>query len=170
MMRYAGLLLFGLLLAGCGYHSPQAGDSWVGGDARILYVDLFDNRASEPYLENYITDQVVFQFSRSRMVSITEKPANAEVVLSGTVEDFDTKAIAYNREDRITEYRARITVVAKLKRTRDGQILWQDRLTSSEDFPAAVDKNLQLEVQDLAAREVSRRLGEDLYAQMFNAF
>ncbi len=172
MMKYilAAFLILTVLLPACGYHSPQQGDAWVGGDNRLMYVEQFANRTTEPYLENYITDQVVYQFSRSRMVSLTENRAASEVVLQGTVENFSTNAGSYDRVDRIVEYTASITVNAKLINVSDGKILWQKSLSSSEVFPATVNKNLQLEGQDLAAREISARLGEDLYAQMFSNF
>ena len=46
-MRLILLLCF-LVLAGCGYHTPGASDTWAGGEARVLYVQLFDNRTTEP--------------------------------------------------------------------------------------------------------------------------
>jgi hypothetical protein len=40
----------------------------------------------------------------------------------------------------------------------------------SEDYLATVNKTLPLEGERLAAREVSKRLGEDLHASLLNSF
>ncbi|MBW2477603.1 MAG: hypothetical protein JRE63_09815 [Deltaproteobacteria bacterium] len=159
-----------ICLTGCGYHTPNRSDSWVGGNANTLFVDLFANRSTEPYLENYLTDQVVLQMSRTRMVELTERQDLADLVLTGTIDSFSADAIAYDAGDRITEYSARMSVLVKLVNRDDGQVLWQKRLSRSERFGAFVNKTLQLEGQDLAAREVAKRLAEDLYANLFNSF
>jgi hypothetical protein len=75
------LILFVVILAGCGYHNPGASDSWAGGEARILYIQLFDNKTTEPYLENYITSALVAELSRSRVVVLTEDETLADVRL-----------------------------------------------------------------------------------------
>ena len=60
-------ILFVVLLAGCGYHVPGTSDSWAGGEAKTLYIQLFDNQTTEPYLENFITEALVAELSRSRI-------------------------------------------------------------------------------------------------------
>ncbi len=168
-MRLA-LLLFVLVVSGCGYHTPGASDSWVGGDARVLYVQLFDNRTVEPYLENFITDAMVAELSRSRLIELTEDPGQADVRLVGDVRDFTTTARSYGSSDRITEYRATMKIDVRLLRKNSSEIVWRKNLTRSEDYLAAVNKNLQLEGQRLAARQVSQRLAEDIYAGLLNDF
>jgi hypothetical protein len=168
-MRIA-LMLFFVFLAGCGYHSPGSSDSWVGGDARILYVELFDNQTAEPYLENYITDAVVAELSRSRLVALTEEPASADVRLTGNVTDFKSSALAYGTSDQITDYRATMKVAVRLLGNDGNEVLWRDSLQRSEDYLATVNKNLQLEGERMAARQVAKRLAEDIYSSLLNSF
>ncbi len=164
------LLLFFVFLAGCGYHSPGSSDTWVGGDARILYVELFDNQTAQPYLENYITDAVVAELSRSRLVVLTEEPASADVRLRGNVTGFSSRALAYGTSDQITEYRATMTVSVHLLDKSGNEVLWKEELSRSEDHLASVNKNLQLEVERLAARQVAKRLAEDIHSSLLNSF
>ncbi len=176
-------ILFVVLIAGCGYHVPGTAttpgtsssrgtttDTWVGGDARVLYIQLFENQTSDPYLENYITDALVAELSRSRLVELTENPALADVRLVGEVKEFSSDAFAYGINDRITEYRAEMQVSVRLLPKSSGEVLWRDNLRRSEDYPAAVNKNLQLEGERLAALLVSRRLAEDIHAGLLNSF
>lgn len=163
-------ILFVVLLAGCGYHTPGSTDRWVGGDTRDLYVELFVNQTSQPYLENFVTDAMVAELSRSRLVKLTENPERAEILLVGEVKDFTSTALAYGSNDRITDYRATMTVAARLVRKGSSEIIWQGNLQRSEDYLATVNKNLQLEGELLAARQAAKRLAEDLYASLLNSF
>ena len=164
------MTLFVVLLAGCGYHSPGSSDSWVGGDARVLYVSLFDNQTAEPYLENYITDALVAELSRSRLVELTENPDLADVRLEGDVKDFSSSALAYGTSDQITDYRATMTVAVRLLKKDGNEILWRENLSRGEDYLATVNKNLQLEGERLAARQVSERLAEDIHSSLLKSF
>ena len=164
------ITLFVLLLAACGYHAPGSMDSWVGGDARVLYVQLFDNQTSEPYLENYITDALVAELSRSRLVELTEDRDLADVLLEGDVKDFSSSALSYGTSDQITDYRASMNVSVRLLARDSNEILWRENLQRSEDYLATVNKNLQLEGERLAAQQVSKRLAEDIHSSLLNSF
>jgi outer membrane lipopolysaccharide assembly protein LptE/RlpB len=168
-MRIVLILLF-VVLSGCGYHTPDSSDTWVGGDARVLYVELFDNQTAEPYLENYISDALVAELSKSRLVELTEEPASADVRLTGNVTDFKSSALAYGTTDQITEYRATMKVAVRLLASDGNEVLWQESLQRSEDYLATVNKNLQLEGERLAARQVAKRLAEDIYSSLLNSF
>ncbi len=169
-MRLFGLLLV-LALSGCGYAVPGKGDAWVGGGARVVYVELFENHTTQPYLENYLTDALVLELSRSRVIELTENPEKADVRLVGSITEFTSSAHAYGGvADRITSYRASMSASARLARNDSGEILWQAGRARTEDYVATVDKNQQLDGENFAARQVSRRLAEDFHAAMLNSF
>ena len=170
LLRRLAILLLLALTAGCGYHTPGAAEKWAGGDARVVYIQLFVNQTSEPYLENYVTDALVSELSRSRMIKITENPAQAEAVLSGEINSFSSSSLAYSTLDRITAYRATMNVAARLTRRESGEVLWRQGRSRSEEYLATYDKNLQLEGQNLVARQVAQRLAEDLYASLLYSF
>ena len=164
------LILLALLVSGCGYHVPGASDAWVGGDARLVYVQLFENMTAEPYLDNYMTDALVEELSRSRLFELTENADAAEVLIGGTVDNFTSSAISFSSTDTITDYRATMGITVQLVGNGKGQILWQEKMSRSEDYSAAVNKNLQLEGERLAARQVARRLAEDIRSRLLNNF
>ena len=164
------LMLFFVLLAGCGYHTPGSSDTWVGGDARILYVQQFENLSGEPYLENYMTDALIAELSRSRLVELTEDQSLANVRLVGVVKDFNSSARGYGTNDQITDYLATMNISVRLLDKGGNEILWQGELARSEDYLATVNKNLQLEGERLAARQVAKRLAEDVYSRLLESF
>jgi len=158
------------LIAGCGYHTPGSSDAWVGGDAHTVYIQLFDNQTAQPYLDNYVTDALVAELSRSRFLSLTENPNLADVHLVGEVKGFSSSALAFGSNDRITDYRATMTVAVRLVRKGSTEVLWQENMQRSEDYLATLDKNLQLEGERLAAVQIAQRLAEDINASLLNSF
>jgi outer membrane lipopolysaccharide assembly protein LptE/RlpB len=164
------LMLACLLLAGCGYHSPGADDAWVGQQGRTLYVELFANRTSEPYLDSVVTEEVAMQLSRSRLVELIEDHNSADLLLGGTIAVFTSDAVAYDVNDDISEYRASMTVKARLVSRHDGKVLWQSELSRSETYPALPDKSLQQSGESLTARVLARRIAEDLHARLLSTF
>lgn len=164
------LFLLVLLVLGCGYHVPGASDPWVGGDARVVYVQLFENTTAQPYLDNYITDALVEELSRSRLFELTENVDAAEVLIGGTVDSFTSSAVSYSSTDTISDYLATMGITVKLVQNSNDQVLWQEKMSRSETYSAAVNKNLQLEGERLTARQVARRLAEDVRAQLLNNF
>ena len=171
MMRLSLLMATLLLvLCGCGYHAPGPGDSWVGHEGRTLYVDLFANRTTEPYLDSVVTEEIAMQLSRSRLVELVEDRQTADLLLDGTVTGFDSNAVAYDADDRISEYAAVMVVQARLVRRGDGAVLWQGNLQRSETYPAAFDKNLRQEGESLAGRIVAKRIAEDLLSRFLADF
>ena len=163
-------IFFILVVAGCGYHTPGSSDSWVGGEARTLYVQLFDNQTVEPYLENYMTDALIAELSTSRLIELTENPGKADVRLVGDVKTFSDSARSYGNSDQITEYSATMAITVRLLHKNSSDIVWQTSLTRSADYLATINKNLQLEGQRLAAIRVSQRLAEDIHANMLHSF
>jgi outer membrane lipopolysaccharide assembly protein LptE/RlpB len=164
------LIILILLVAGCGYHVPGASDPWVGGDARVVYIRLFENLTAEPYLDNYMTDALVEELSRSGLFALTENVESADVSIDGTVDSFASSAISYSSSDRITDYRATMHITVRLLDNAGDQVVWRRKMSRSEDYTAAVNKNLQLEGERLAARLVARRLAEDIRAHLLNSF
>jgi outer membrane lipopolysaccharide assembly protein LptE/RlpB len=159
-----------IVLSGCGYHAPGASDAWVGGDARTVNIQLFVNQTGQPYLDNYLTEALVAELSRSRFLTITENPELADLQLVGEVKYFNSSAISYGSTDRITDYRATMTITARLVRRGSSEVLWQENLRRSEDYLATLDKNLQEAGERLAAIQVSQRLAEDINAHLLNSF
>ena len=168
--RFLMVVLALCLSAGCGYRVPGGGDAWVGQQGRTLCVELFANRTIEPYLDSVMTEEMAIQLSRSRLVELVENRKGADLLLGGEVTAFESRVAAYGAKDQISEYRASMTVKARLIRRESGAVLWQDEITRSETYPALDDKSLQQEGESLAGRVVARRIAEDLHAHLLSAF
>ncbi len=169
-MRCAALLLgLALSLAGCGYHVPGTSGGALS-EVQTLYVQLFENERFEPFLENELTNAVSSQLARKRDARLVESAVLADAVLSGTITDYQTAAVSYNRDDNIAEYRSTMTIVVMLRRTRDNKILWKGNASWSKEYFTAIDKTAQEDNEAEAIDEISRRLAEEIYYRITDDF
>ena len=96
--------------------------------------------------------------------------AQADAVVEGTILSYSSSAIAYDSNDTIKEYRARMAVEVKLRNRSDGRLLWQNRLTWQEPYLANIDKSLQNDLENDAIREIDRRLAEEFLFRLLANF
>ncbi|HIE10630.1 MAG TPA: hypothetical protein EYP62_03370 [Kiritimatiellae bacterium] len=124
-MRTAGAgALAALFLAGCvGY---QLG-SMLPRDIRTVFVPPFENRTSEPSLEDELTRATIAEIQRDGSLIVSEAGA-ADAVLKVTLRKFELVPLAYTKEKTslVDEYRMRVRAHVVLQRTRDESIVYQN--------------------------------------------
>lgn len=158
-----------LLLVGCGYHFPGKSGTLPGGVQR-LQIPLFANHTAKPRLENQLSSRVSEVFARNPQLTLVERADQAEAVLEGVIRTYSSAALSYNQNDDISEYRATLTVEAKLRRVDDGRLLWSGLLSWDEKYIAADDKGLQSDLEDQAIEEMVLRLAEELLYRLLDDF
>jgi len=156
------LWMLPFFLCGCGYH--LSGDvNNLPPEIRSHYIELFNNRTAEPYLENLITREVTKEFARTRSLHIAEDRKRADAVLSGTVSAYKTVPVSYGTKDEITEYRSVMSIDAVLYRASDGKTLWKGTLSWTEEYPSNDDKAVQEDNETAAIGVIVNRLADNLY-------
>lgn len=165
------LLVFALLLllVGCGYHFSGQGGALPGGVQRV-YIPLFANHTAKPRVENLLSSRVSEVFARNSNVTLVEQVEQAEAVLEGVISAYSAAALSYNQNDDISEYRATLTVEAKLRRVDDGRLLWSGVLSWDENYIAADDKSRQSDLEGQAIDEIVLRLSEELFYRLLDDF
>ena len=157
-------LLFLMAVWGCGYHLPGGEGDRLPGGVRVIYIALFDNRTSEPFLENLVSNAVIQRFSRALNVEVVEDPKAAEAILSGTVSAYRSSASAYSgREDDITESRTSITCQAVLRAVEDNRVLWKGSASWSDEYQASLNRGLEESGEAISQQEISVRLADELF-------
>ncbi len=168
-MRFLVLFLLLSCLPGCGYHFPGQSGALPGGVEK-LYLPLFVNKTAEPQLEYKMTSRVSEVFSRNSKISQVENPISAEATLLGTVRDYTTRALSYDSNDNIGEYRAKMVVEAVLQSVGTEQSLWQGTVSWSAEYSASEDKSLQEDLEQQAIDEITLRLAEEILYQLLDDF
>lgn len=168
-MRLLPLVLLLLLLSACGYRFAGRDVGALSG-VGTLRIELFGNRTAEPYLENWVTDSVTHRFARTPGLQLVEGRGAVDALLGGKVLAYSTDPIAYDRDDRITEYRSSMTVEAVLTNTEDGRVLWKDTVEWSEEYPVSLDKSAQEDVEAAAIAVIADRVAQQLHARILDGF
>lgn len=161
----SGLLL---LMFGCGY-LPE-GRMPHGGPHSTLAVELLQNRTGRAFLENEVSNRVMERFGRGASFLLVEDPTSAQLLMTGTVSDYDTTPSAYDRDDRIELYRARMTVQVIVTQTADGRVVWRGDVTETAEFATSDDRALQQANENLAVSKLAERLADELYSRISSGF
>jgi len=169
MKLSALLILLCCCLSGCGYHF-SGGSGVLPAEIEKLYVPLFVNLTAEPQLEQRLTTRVSEVFSRNSEIIQVEKIQFADAVLLGTINDYHSQALAYDRNDAIGMYRATMSVNVFLRKIDTKETVWEKNVRWSQEYRAEEDKGAQEDFERQAIEEVSLRLAEEIYYQLFDAF
>jgi outer membrane lipopolysaccharide assembly protein LptE/RlpB len=168
-MRRLAVVVLLLSLLGCGYHFPGTGGA-LPGDVKNVYLPLFVNRSSEPQLENLLGNELSRVFSRNANIELVEDQQQAEAILEGTISAYGSRALSYDKNDDISEYRATMTLNVKLRQLSDGRLLWQGDVSWADEYQAADDKSVQEDLEREAIEEISLRISEELLSRMLDDF
>lgn len=167
-LRLAMLLMVaaGLLFSACGYRFAGGGD--FPSSVKKISVSVLENRTAESGIENIITNDIIYEFTRNGKVVV--KKDDADAGLTGTIESVSDEAISH-RGDQISLER-RVNVVLNLKLTgNDGKIIWTAKgIASDQAFSVFSDKFATENEKRKAIIVLSRRLAEKVYNRLTDNF
>ncbi|NOY69686.1 MAG: LptE family protein [Deltaproteobacteria bacterium] len=166
------LLILCATMMSCGYRfSTQAS---LAGNVKRLCIATLENRTAISGLETIMTNDLIYEFTRSGSAAITDKKT-ADAVLTGTIRSATSETISHQSSH--TSLERRITMVMDLRMTgKDGKIYWAENgLSDFEEYRMASDK---LSTDKLATEQniksavktLSKRLAQRIYYQMTNNF
>jgi outer membrane lipopolysaccharide assembly protein LptE/RlpB len=122
--RAAALVLAAGLLAtgGCSY-SPNP--ALFPPHLRTLAVPVFENRTTEPNLDQEVTEAVVRRFvanNRLRVVSESE----ADLVVTGAIVRYSNAVFGFNAREQAQEYQVAVTVSVTVHDRVKNREMWRD--------------------------------------------
>jgi len=109
-----------LFLLGCNYHFSlnEVKKKPKELKARKIHIDPFINRTPERKLENFLINELVYEFNTGDELEIVERK-RAEAILSGEFIAYEATGIAYTRGEYTATGRVRIAIKAKLTDRRN---------------------------------------------------
>jgi len=148
---------------GCGYRMLRE-DLSIPPHITKITVPIFENRTSELTIEKLLTEAVIARIQQQGLFQVVNE-TEAEAILKGQVTGYDPyyMALAYDREQRVQEYRLRLTVKVDLEDTKTGKSLTAKQLISAKaEYRASSDvsktKDAEKAAQQRAADEFARDL------------
>ncbi len=160
ILVYAGFI-YVCFLSGCGYHFIGQ-DSEVLSSVNAIAIPYFANKSYQSGLERYVTEALVDEFVRSRIVSVVTE-GDADAVIRGTIEDFRQFVVSVDKDNKALEYRTMLTLDVTLERKDTGEVLWRNRrLVHFEDYRvsneiATTEANREEAIR-LASLELAKRI------------
>ena len=168
--KIAILLIVFLFLPAClGYHF-RGYDSNLPADIKTVAIMPFGNHTYESLVETYMVNSLVYEFSRSKRLTVVDKK-NADLVISGAVLAISTNSISYHADDRAYEYRVQVKIEVEARDTHRNVVIWQNGgMSEVEEYhTSGVPNDVQIQKR-LAIQKVCKVLAENIHDRLFVDF
>jgi len=156
-----------LFLLGCGYHFSlnEVKKEPKGLKVRKIHIDPFINRTPQRKLENFLINELVYEFNTGDELEIVERE-RAEAILTGEFIAYEATGIAYTRGEYTATGRVRIAIKAKLI-DRNQNIVWEKvELSDQEEFQVTTNPSQTRDNREKAVQRIIERLAERIYEEL----
>lgn len=170
--RWGAIGLVGFLavtLTACGYHFAGSGD-FPAGVSRV-FIPILENRSAETGAESILTNDLIYEFTKSRKESLAQDRSSADGILTGTIVTLSVENIA--RSTVSTAVERRVTGILNLRlESPDGRILWASGNIVERQAYSVVDgsKTATDQRKSDAIAVVSRKLAESAFNRLTDDF
>jgi hypothetical protein len=149
----------------CGYRFPGGGNLPAG--VTKVFIEIFENRTNETGLENIITRDLIYEFTRNGKEAARGK---ADAILSGVCESIRVEAIARTDVLSVEERRVIITVALQLT-DLDGEVIWSEKgMSGNEAYDVSTNKQETELNRRAAITLISKRLSERIFNRLTDDF
>ena len=156
-----------LFFSACGYRFTGSGN--LPGGIQTIAIEIFENRTPETGLENIITNDLIFEFSRrGRRVQKYSKEADA--VLTGVIESERITTISRRAQQSALARRVEITVNLKLTDSGGGVKWSASRISEFEEYDVATDRLTTETNKRQAIETLSKKLAEKVHNRLTDDF
>ena len=161
-------LALSVSVVGCGYHFPGSGKA--PGNIHTVAVEVLQNQTAEIGIETQFTNAIIGEFVRWKRLQIKPR-GEADAVLGGRVSNIRTQAIVHLGPQKTLETRVTVTLQITLKRSENGEILWQKQdLSYFDDYEQSSDPLTTSRNRREAIEEIALFLAEKVHNDIFEEF
>lgn len=153
----------------CGYHFAGGG-SLPAGVTRV-FIPIFENRSSEYGVASVFTNDLIYEFTRSRKESLARDRSSADGILRGTIVVIAVENVSRATVNTATE--RRVTGIVRLQmESLDGRIRWSSGDIIESFVYSVVDGNKTATDQNKseAIAVVSKRTAESAFTRLTDDF
>jgi len=172
ILRPIVLILLMVELSACGYHLVGT-TSFLPEEIETLYVENFKNETRWVDMDQRLMEAMTLEWVRRRRLRLVDNSANADVILSGTIQRLAVIPVSYDEQGRANEYQMSLQALVQLSDVRgdEPEVLWEDkafsRRTSYAVDPSAVN---YFDRQNIAMDELSRDFSGALVTAVLEGF
>lgn len=166
------LVLLMLVASSCGYHFTHVGGVVPEG-AKTIAIAAFINGTNEPYVDTEVTKAVVDEFLSDGRLKVVS-PEGADLVLKGTVTNFDLTALSYTAASYVQQYRVSIRLNVSIEDVKTHKILWQEKGLGSvfvSSYPVTIgDISATKIAKEAAIKTASQDVASTLRSRVLEGF
>jgi outer membrane lipopolysaccharide assembly protein LptE/RlpB len=161
--------LIAAILTACGYHFAGGG-SFPAGVTRI-FISMLENRTTETGVERVFTNDLIYEFTRSRKESLAKDRASANGILTGTISRLAVQNISRTSVSQATERRVTGTLNLRLE-SPDGRLLWKSGEIIEREAYDVDSENKTATDQNKAdaIAELSKKMAESAFSRLTDDF
>jgi len=161
-------LILSLSFWACGYRFSGGGALPPG--IKTVSISTFINKTSMVGLENIITGDIIYEFTRSDKVTLSSSSHSADASISGTVNQMMVDTVARRGSNRSLEREVTVYVALTLQ-DRNGKIIKNIKeISDNEVFEVTQDKIKTELNRRRAVKKLSPRLAEKIFNRLTEAF
>jgi len=169
ILKISFCLLFIVGFGGCGYHFIGQQSEVLSG-LQAIAIPYFSNKSYEARLGRYLTESLVDEFVKSRMIAIVDE-GDADAVIRGKIENFREFVISFDKDDRAMEYRALALLEVTLERRDTGEVLWRNKeLFHFEDYRVSSEIAETEANKEQAIKRISIEIAERIHDSIIEGF
>jgi len=167
--RFVLIAVLIISLSGCGYHFTGKRGTLTPG-VKTIAVPFFTNKTFEPRIENLFTDALIEEFLKRGKVNVS-KGDDSDATIIGTIKSFKETPVSFDRNDRVLEYRATVTLDISLRRNDNGVIIWKvSSLSGYHEYTVSSKTATTYNNKIEAIRKVAEDMSEDIHNRIFENF
>ena len=171
-VRSVVLLFLAAGLTACGYHLVGT-TSFLPEDIETLHVENFVNQTKWVDMDQRLMEAMTLEWVRRRRLRLVDNPAQADVVLSGTIQRLAVIPVSYDDQGRANEYQMSLQAMVQLKDVRgdEPEVLWEDKAFSRRtSYDVRPDAENFFDRQNLAMDELSSDFSSALVTAVLEGF
>jgi outer membrane lipopolysaccharide assembly protein LptE/RlpB len=171
MKIFLAILAVTVTLSGCGYTLSKTGSESgpLGGKYRVA-VPLFVNGTYEPLVEKQVTRALKDELDIDGRWVLTDR-GDADLLVSGKVTKVELLPLSYDAQERILEYRVRISVDVKVSDVKTGKVLWKDPdMETFSDYRVIEDITKSKINKGEAIAKASKNFAEEFIIKVLDIF
>ncbi len=156
-----------LFFSACGYRFAGSGNLPQG--IQTIAIEIFENRTPETGLENIITNDLIYEFTRKGR-SVQKNSKEADAILTGVIESERITTISRQAQQSALARRVEITVNLKLTGS-DGGVKWSaSGVSGFEEYDVSTDKQAAEVNKRQAIGTLSKKLAEKIHNRLTDDF
>lgn len=157
------IILLWSFFSACGYRFAGGGSLPAG--ITSISVKMFENRTAETGVENIITNDLIYEFTRHEQVVVAGSD-KADAILTGVVQSISERTISHRGEYTSSERRVVLNMDLRLTH-KSGGVIWSAKAVSeNEAYQVMPEKQSTERNKRVAIETLSKRLAENIFNRL----